>query len=237
MRWRPLPIVAFGTLIRNRRLASAVCTLGPDHAYEARILVRSILELLINYEWMRLRNSHSRASRFLRYQALDRVKLLEGLPPGIRPPNYDDICRTWRRKMTARRHLFRITTKDGKRVWTKSWATAASFEARLTEVTRAKAKQAGNPPYDLYVYYRWFSGTVHGNADSIQVCLEPHNGRVREKAEPDPKPFAPLTAACGALNFTTGNVVVDLDLPESFADRVLEQRTSIEQIAKVSLSL
>src|SRR5690606_21734728 len=75
----PLKVVAFGSAVRGRRLLQAIVLLGEPHAYEARLQVRAILETYFNYAWIRNRNSHSRATRFLRYEVLHRLRLAEEL--------------------------------------------------------------------------------------------------------------------------------------------------------------
>src|SRR2546422_4891915 len=68
---RRIRLVTYGFLIRNRRIAAAIERLGTDCAYESRMLLRPMVETLINHAWIRLRDTHSRATRFVAYQQLE----------------------------------------------------------------------------------------------------------------------------------------------------------------------
>src|SRR5437867_2769791 len=68
---KPIRLVGYGFLVRNRRLAAGVERLGTACAYEGRMLLRSMIEIMINYAWIRLRQKHSRARRFVAYRPLE----------------------------------------------------------------------------------------------------------------------------------------------------------------------
>src|SRR5688572_5899701 len=78
---RPLVLVGQTSMIRARRLAGAIVRLGEPYSYEARVLLRALLEIKNNYSWTRLRKAHSRALRFVSLLPLERLKLLDRFAP------------------------------------------------------------------------------------------------------------------------------------------------------------
>lgn len=105
---RPLLIVGQTSLIRTRRLASAITRLGEPHAYEARVLLRALLEIKINYSWIRLRKTYSRALRFVKFLPLERIKLLNRFKPELTAEQFKQLKRRWAHDRSTVRHLFRV---------------------------------------------------------------------------------------------------------------------------------
>ncbi len=204
---KPLQMVCYGMLVRLRRLARAVRRLDVEGAYEARIIIRSMIELHFNYSWIRLRHSDSRARRFLRFDALEKLRIIEELPPDMLPERAPDVLKALRAQRAAVRHLFQTRDREGRLRWAKHWATHHSFEARLQEV-----RQAHQLDSFLYALYRWTSGTAHGNPLSLNEVLERTEFGARPKQQPEPNPTAALVAANVVLLATLSHAAADLDL-------------------------
>ena len=122
-----------------------------------------MLEVQVNYSWIRLKNTHSRANRFVKYLPLQQLQIMEKLPPDWRHPTYAQEVRELRAERSRVRHLFRKRSqKTGNLYWEGSWASVSSFENRLQEVL--KEQQPGVEPPDTFLYaiYRWTSSAVHG---------------------------------------------------------------------------
>ena len=181
---RPLVLVGQGSLIRTRRLAGAIARLGEPHAYEARVLLRTMLEIKINYSWIRLRKTYSRALRFVKFLPLERLKLLRRAAPDLSAAELANIKAKWERERGSVRHLFRVRNKDGTLRWADSWAyPASSVESRLVEVQ--KREKPTSPDLFLYTMYTDLSGAVHGSAGSMEEVLELREGRLLAKAQPE----------------------------------------------------
>lgn len=108
--------VGFGFLVRNRRLAQAVSQLSGQHAYEKRILIRSMIEIHINYAWIRLKKTEYRANRFMKFGPLEQLRVLEeSKTSGMMHPNdYRSKLQEFKRKRAKVRHLFKHFNKNGK---------------------------------------------------------------------------------------------------------------------------
>lgn len=200
---RPRGAVAYATLVAQRRFAEAILTLGTPGAYEARVVLRTMVEHHFNLAWILLKEPHRRANRFMKFQAVERVRGLERFPKDMRPPEYDKV---YRRALQARArvaHLFR-RKRNGKFAWDKNWARGTSFETRLNEVLAAEAGPGGQADQFMYTLYRWFSGLSHGNASHFQELLEPTRFGVRAKANPDPRPANQMMSASLFLAGTLG---------------------------------
>lgn len=91
--------VGYGFLVRARRLAMALETIPAQCAYEALILVRTMLEIFYDYSWIRLRRKHYRSVRFIRYQPIDMLKTLDVMPTAFSPAKLPKI----RRRLIAER--------------------------------------------------------------------------------------------------------------------------------------
>ena len=197
---KPIQKVAYGTIVRVRRLAEVVGQIGPERAYESRILVRSMLELYFNYAWMRLRSPQRRANRFLKFLALEHLKIQLELTrtPDLNLPPLRQAIKTSTAERTKLRHLFRITDAKGKRRWAKDWARGASVETRIGEVLGQTMPDQQFDPF-LYTLYRIFSSAVHGGPQSFLDCLTSTQFGFREAPQPETNPAAPYVAACVIL--------------------------------------
>jgi len=212
---RPLQTVAYGSLVRNRRYAEAVLALGRPSAYEARATIRSMIEIWGNYRWVRLRQPHSRANRFVKSLALDHLRLLASLPASQKGPNHAALLRTLKRQRAQSRHLFRIrVTKAGKTKleWARSWSKVSSFETRIQEIVTAAppTRRAGDEA--IYFYYRWFSAAVHGSPFSLSECIQDSPQGWRPRRQPERRPSASVAAATSCLSDTLLAACEDLCL-------------------------
>ena len=89
--------IIWESLLYGTRVASAIRKLGEDFSFEASIILRSLIELWINLQWIQIRDTEERAKRFLTYEAVDAVKHMERIPAQIRGPWYDRILRERKR--------------------------------------------------------------------------------------------------------------------------------------------
>lgn len=111
---KKITFVGFGFLVRNRRLAQAILRLGSQHAYEGRMLLRSMLEIKINYSWICIRDRERRANRFIKYQPLEQLKILKELSNFYDPREYQQKLTNFKNKRAKVRHLFRHRNKKNK---------------------------------------------------------------------------------------------------------------------------
>lgn len=221
---RPIRAVAFGTGVRVRRLAEAIRVLGPEYDYEARLQVRSILELYFNYAWIRLKRRHSRATRFLRFQPLEKLKVAETLTKNS-PSRMRELgphTARLRKRRTSLRYLFRAKDGKGRLRWARDWAGGLSFESRLEEVVAASRTSGQSVDHFLYSLYRWLSGTVHGSAQSFEDVLTAANGAIRSKTNEELASNMSQDAATASLLAVWSLAARDLQLPR-------EVRSDIDQ--------
>ena len=201
---RPLLVAGYGFLVRNRRTAEAIDRLGTSGAYESRVMPRTMLEMRINYAWIRLRQTHSRSVRFFNYWSLERLKLLEKAATFFRPDDYDDRRRALESERRKVRHLFRSRDRQGTMRWAASWAQVSSVEARLNEVQQAETPW--NPDLFLYGLYVSFSSAVHGSPNSLNEVLTITNGRLTAKSQPESDPWRNRFGALLTLMWTIETV-------------------------------
>jgi hypothetical protein len=193
---RPPQIVSYSILVAQRRLAEAICLLGEVASYEARLLVRAMLEHYYNLSWIRLRSPVRRANRFINFHVLDKLAIMEALPDEANPRDHKRRLEALRKARARYRHLFRVRDpKTGRLRWTKSWANGLSFEARVREVQSASAKMPDQIDTFNYGLYRWFSAPVHGSAHHLSELLTGTRHGIRPKDRPDISPSAPIAAA------------------------------------------
>lgn len=192
---KPLQMVTYSMLIAQRRFALAVRKLDVSSSYEARVLVRSMLEHYYNLSWMRLRAPHRRANRFMCFHVIERLRMMQELPEDMRPADYAEVLADLKRRRAAYRHLFQRRDRRGVLSWDKSWCGGLSFEARVTEVQRAaRVPNRRTDPF-MYVLYRWFSGTTHGSAQHFSELLRATPRGVRPLDQPDRRPAATMLSA------------------------------------------
>lgn len=184
---KPLQVAGLGFLVRNRRIARAIERLGRESAYESRVLLRTMLEIQINYAWIRLRKTHSRALRFHKYWPIERLRLLEKTATIFRPPDYNERKQALQAERAKVRHLFRFRDSQGKMQWAQSWASVSSVEARLTEVQKRERPGAAPDPF-LYGMYISFSSATHGSPISLNEVLTVDGWRLIASSQPESRP-------------------------------------------------
>jgi hypothetical protein len=146
-----------------------------------------MIEIQINYAWIRLRQSHSRALRFLNFWPIERLKMLEKTATIFKDADYAERKKALERERAKVRKLFRFRDSKGKMQWAKSWATVSSVEARLTEVLK-KEKPDAAPDVFLYGMYVSFSSPTHGSPNSVIDVLTRAGGHFESKPQPESKP-------------------------------------------------
>ncbi len=210
---RRLLVAGFGFLVRIRRTAQAIDQLGVRFAYESGVLLRTMMEIRINYSWIRLKQTYSRSVRFFNYWSLERLKLLEKSATFFRPADFaqkKEALETERRKV---RHLFRHRDRQGKMRWDVSWAQVSSVEARLREVQQAEAPD--NPDLFLYGVYVLLSSAVHGSPNSLNQVLRVVNGRLSAKWQPESDPHRHRFGALLILTWTIETFATDAKLKQA----------------------
>jgi hypothetical protein len=209
---RLLTRVGYGFLLRSRRLGTAIEALPSECSYEALILVRTLLEIFFEYQWIRLKRKHSRAVRFLRYQPIDKLKCLEAMPTVIAPPKRQSIMKRLKGERSKTRHLFRFRDKNGTWRWARSWAYPVSSIAGRVAELRLSAPTTPNDNY-WYGLYRWMSWIVHASPQSLEAMLSA-NGTLKPR-QPLEDPSLPLTLAWVLLLSIVGFLADDLKLAKA----------------------
>lgn len=224
-----LHIVGHGLLVRSRRLAQSIRRLGPRHAYEAGILLRSMIEIKINYAWIRLRHRNSRARRFVRFWPIERLKLLEMFAPEMPQDEVAQKRRTFIHERHRARHLFRTRDKKGKLHWAKSWASAPSVEQRLKEV--AATEQPDNPDFFLYTLYASLSAAVHGSPGSVEQMLHVVDGQLVAKVQPETDPTRHFFGALITLTYMIEAVAEDSELEAALRPQLQAHSARVRALA------
>ena len=225
-------LIGYGFLVRNRRLAQAISQLNSRYAYEKRILIRSMIEIHINYAWIRLRKREYRANRFIKFAPIEQLRILENLELSdfMTPSEYRTKLKEFRSRRAKVRHLFwnPITQgkKQGKSKWAKTWASVTSLESRLREVLKAETGK-----YDpfLYTLYRWFSSAVHGGPTSLDDVLEP-SGSLREKTQPESNPALHLVGAFVVLMATIEALAKETDVIENLEPEMSKLQSRLDRL-------
>ena len=117
------------------------------------------------------------------------------------------------------RDHFRISNKEGKLKWARSWASAPSVEARLHEVQAAQ--NPSGPDSFLYALYSWFSSAVHGGPNSLSDMLKKAND-----------PTDHFAAAAAVLAFTLGAAVEDLELSQNLGAQIERYSEAVMMLKK-----
>lgn len=213
-----LTFVGFGFLVRNRRLAQAILRLGSRHAYEGRMLLRSMLEIKINYSWIRIRDQERRANRFIKYHPLEQLKILKELSDNFYDPTeYQLKLKSFKAKRAKVRHLFGHRNEKGKMKWDRSWASPASLESRLRDVQKSETGK-----YDAFLYslYRWTSSATHGGIHSFGEVLE-LGDPLQAKSQPESNPVAQIVGAFAILISTIRPLAIDAEELDSIEAELL----------------
>jgi len=210
---KPLTLVGYGFLIRSRRLARAIEAIPPECAYEALILLRTMLEIFFDYRWIHLKRKHSRAVRFLRYQAIDKLKSINAMPTMFTPHQLRSIRARLKTRRSKARHLFRVRDKNGKLRWATSWAyPISSVASRMSEVRL----HPGTTPQDneWYGVYSWMSWVVHASPQSLDAVVT-LTGPLRPAKQPIKDPSMPTFVACVLVLSIVGVLANDLKVTKA----------------------
>jgi hypothetical protein len=163
--------------------------------------MRTMLEIQINYAWMRLKNSYSRALRFHRFTPIEQLKLLKQMNTFLKQADHEQI----RVRLEAERrqvsHLFRFRDRSNKMQWAKSWATVSSVEARLSEILSTERPGTQVDPF-MYGMYISFSSATHGSPGSFNEVLRLNGDRLLAKEQPEAKPDVHRNGAAILLAWT-----------------------------------
>jgi len=226
---RPLLIAGYGFLVRNRRLAAAIMQIKEASAYEAGVLVRTMLEIKINYAWIRLTNTYSRALRFWHYLPVERLRLLERAAMILRPNDYKARKRQLEQARRKVRHLFRLRDRNGKMRWARSWAQVESVEARLAEVQ--KKQNPSQPDLFQYAMYIYLSSVVHGSPLSVEQVLRIHNKRLRPARQPESDPERHVVGALALLMWTVDTFATDSKLKRALQPEISDLASAVGALA------
>jgi hypothetical protein len=229
---RASKLVAYGFLIRNRRIAEAIERLGNDSAYEGRMLLRTSMEIMFNHAWIRLRSKHSRATRFLAFQPLELLRVHASLAATLPPAEFAATKRLLEKQRRQVRHLFRFRDSHGDMRWAKSWASVSSLEARMTAVRAAESP--GDPDAFMYGIYSWISSGVHGGPNSIKEMFGFDSGRLKVCRQPEKDPTAQLVGATISLAHTLSCAVEDLNLKKQLGREVRKYVVAVKTLGKPS---
>lgn len=227
---KPIEVVACGFLIRNRRLAVAVERLGKGCAYEGRMLLRSMLEIMMNYAWIRLRQRHSRALRFIAYQPLELLRVHAGMRHTLSQTEFERTRRNLERQRRQVRHLFRFRDGTGKMRWAHSWAKVSSVEARFTEVKSAETR--GQPDPFLYGLYAWISSAVHGGPNSLREVIARRGDSLVATRQPERSPSAQFVSAAAVLAYTIEAAVEDLGMKRVLGPEVASYASAVQSLRR-----
>jgi hypothetical protein len=214
----PLKLIAIGFLIRNRRLAEAILRLGTNHAYEGRMLLRTMVEIMINHSWIRLKWTKSRALRYVAYQPLELLRVSHHGKDLVSTAEILTIQRNLERERAKVRHLFQFKDKKGKLRWARSWATVESLDGRLSEVLAYRRKR--KPYLFLYALYAWTSSSIHCGPGSLNEVLDWHGTRISAKNHPEGNLHAQFAGAAGLLHYSIHAAIDDLGLKEHVSDEL-----------------
>lgn len=209
--------VAFGSLVRNRRLAQAVVLLPEELAYEALALLRCMIEIQINLSWICRDSGSSRASRFLQFESSERLGMIREMPASIHQDSAKDIIDRLEAQRSENRDLFSKKTKDGRECWATNWAEGKTLRDRLKEIMESE----GNTKVPFtYVLYRWASTVVHGGPVSIVSVLGTGYGTMQSVAQPLPDPTTVFAGAVITLLMTSSEAAAMGDVDHDTKQRI-----------------
>lgn len=195
----PAAYVGYAALIRQRRLAASVLRLGDANAYEARVLIRSMIEIHFNTEWILLHGGQRRASRFVRFSPVEDFTVFERVAPALCWPDAPAIRKRIIRARAEVRRMFRVKDRTGHLKWARTWATVSSFESRLRQVLhRHRAGDSLDSDF-FYGLYIWFSSTVHGGPRSFRSVVHYVGRQPQPVEQPEPDPRAQMAGALAVL--------------------------------------
>lgn len=208
-------------------MAQAVLKLGRHCAYEGRMLLRSMIEIHINYAWIRVRESERRANRFLQFESLERLKVLKDLSACGDPARHRTDSRRLISRRAKVRHLFRNRDKQGKLQWDTTWSSAArSVESRLREVLKC---ESGDYDPFLYGFYRWTSSAIHGGPISLDEVVE-LGPPLRAKSQPEGDPAAQIVGAFVVLMAAIEAFANDTQMLEDLEPELAKLRRALKRL-------
>jgi hypothetical protein len=212
-------------------MTQAIDRLGTRFAYEAGILLRTILEIRINYAWIRLSQPHSRSVRFFSYWSIERLRLLEKASTFFRPDDFAQRKTALEAERRKVRHLFRRRDKRGKMRWEAHWAKTPSIETRLSEVQKAVTRLE-DPDLFLYGVYAYLSSAVHGSPNSINHILQISDGRLVSKVQPEIDPQRHRFGALLTLMWTIETFATDARLRRAVRPELRRLTQAIARLAQ-----
>ena len=220
---RKSTFAGFGFLIRNRRLAEAILKLGTQHAYEGKMLLRSMIEIYTNYSWIELESKEHRANRFLKFAPIEGLKILKELSSFFGPTTYKSYFKKIIEERAKTRHLFICRNKNNKLKWATDWAEITSLENRMQKIM-----EAGAGKYDsfLYAIYRWSSSAIHGGPRSLFEVME-NNRSLHAKAQPENDPLAQICVAAYILLATIEALANDAQVLDIINKELVELQSCV----------
>lgn len=224
--------VGLGMLVRNRRIAEAILALGERHAYEGRMLLRSMIEIQINWSWIRHGRGHSRALRFMRFDPIERKQITQDIQSVLPKSRAVKSLSKLSAERSATRHLFRRRSgKSGKLIWDAHWASLPSLRDRYVALRKAE----GADPSDTFIYglYRWASSAVHGGPVSLSEVVHVPRSRPVPMRQPERNPTAQISAAASTLAAMVTQLASDARLVRrlgtDLSGLVAEMRSRVEE--------
>jgi hypothetical protein len=210
-RLTPPQIVAFGSLVRNKRLSQAIARIPEDLAYEALVLVRCLVETQVNLSWIRL-EPRTRAERFLKFEPLERLELIKEMPEFIPKGRARAVVGSLEAGRNATKSLFGKVSDRGELRWAKHWASVPSLRDRLAEIMAAE--RHNRVPF-TYVVYRWGSSVVHGGPVSFASVIKMDRGCAGAVPQPLTNASSVFAGAALCLLMTASDAAALGDVPES----------------------
>jgi len=203
--------VTYASLVQTRRLAEAIDRLDEELEQEGLILARTMLEVWTNLRWIRLRDSHNRARRFLQYEPVEAHLTRERLPTEERSLS-PVLERRAKRDLARVRHLFR---RRGR--WAHSWASSGTLRRRLADIEEADRRMPlADERTTLHFVYGVLCAPTHGSPRALGFGLRLSRLGLRPAYESQ-IPLLPLKHASAGLLSIAGYAATDL-VPSSMRD-------------------
>ncbi len=176
------------------------------------MLLRSMIEIYVNYAWIRLSRPHSRAIRFMRFETLERIQILEELSAHS-PDDYAAAVAYFRCERSKLAYLFRGRNKKGKLQWARHWASTTTYAERLRQVLEAQAAGSASGNF-LKPLHKWNSSSVHGGPVSVAALFDLSSAGLRTRlvAAPDLTAPAPTLEEPSQLPVLVRQLLHDLGL-------------------------
>ncbi len=220
-RRRALRFFLYEMLVAARHYAGAVDALGPQRAFEAGPIERTLMETWIHTQWVLLRDPQRRAHRFIQYGAVAEVKALDKTPLDSQPPNFTQRRATAVRRRARVAHLFRGNGK-----WTRSWAKTPNIDQRALQVSRARVGFAADDEGRnlLYAMFSLLSEQGHVSQYGLRSLFSVHQGRIRPRARSDLRSVGPMASAACILLDIVGLAIDEFGVAYSVQHQRLADR-------------